>query len=313
MSKLSDYNGDFPTAQPMFVVPQIDITGNYQTNEPQLVAILPSNTASIFLDSSHRDGAPKYLPPYSPESSVYNCRLSEINTDNVIRLKFRLLSYEYIFHNVNQRNNVLRFFSTVTSLFYSVVIPEDTYSTSLLLINAVVLALNTVTASSGLTFSQTIANAASRTYNLISAGGSYYIDPLCSMAIKGIPLINLPLYNPALGMPPPTSQLVGPINLYYTRYIDISSVDLTSNAKSFSVSNTRFSNTGLLVRYTLNNPIEGTTLDLNTTESTWFNWDNRKSLNYLTVKFTDEFGDIVYNEGVLKNTAFWAAQIIYQI
>lgn len=309
----ADYNGDFPSASPTYIIPQVNISGNYQSDEPQLIAILPSNTSSIFIDSSHRDGAPNSLPPYSTVSSVYNCRISKFRIDNAIRIKFRLLSYQYLFHNVNVRNNTIRFFSTATGFYYSVTVPEDTYSTALLLIDAVVLALNTVSGSSGLVFSQTVANAANRTYNLIAAGaGSYFVDPLCSMAVKGIPLINLPLYNPALGLPPPSSQLVGPIRLFSTNFIDISSVDLVRHGKVFSTSNTGFSNNGLLVRYTLNDPVEGTQRDLNSTEGTWINWDNRQSLTYFTLKFTDQFGDIVYTSPDLNNSAFWACQIICQ-
>ena len=68
----------------------------------------------------------------------------------------------------------MSFWSSVTSSFWTVTIPEGYYVNSFTLIGGVVSALNTVTGSSGLTFSENTITLNPDAYTLSATGGNFY-------------------------------------------------------------------------------------------------------------------------------------------
>lgn len=271
-------------------------------NEPQYITSKDPNKAILYLDSQ-------------------DCKL-ELNKTNILmstvkrygdipstlalgitRLSIDSFSINWITPNINVRNNTITFFSSNSGLFHTVTIPEGFYDTSTLIITAVVNALNTATGSSGLTFSFTTVTYSPDIYNLNSAGGNYYISLTCTAITKGYQLYNLPI-----SQTPQNSKLVGAINGWYTKYIDICSNTLSQYVKIRTNSTGYSSN--IIFRVLLNTNNKPTlTRGVNIHQST-------QSYNYLpnspliSIDFTlrDQFGEELYIPQGAEGTAsgfFW--------
>lgn len=141
--------------------------------------------------------------------------------------------------NINPRNNVIVWTSSVSGATYTTTLDEAYETTPAGMMNRIVLALNLITGVSGITF----ASFPTVVPGVFTLGGDFpfSVDPSCLMATKGVPLCSLQATGVmALGI------TVGPINLDYTPFVDVHSSTLTKYAKL--VSRNAAGRAGLFVR-----------------------------------------------------------------
>lgn len=144
--------------------------------------------------------------------------------------------------NVNTRNNNIVFYSTTSGIFHSVHVPVGHYDTSAALAAAMVATMNIATFSSGITFSVAPIPLNPDAYTLSAAGGDFYFEPTCDAVFKGETLWNLPYHNT-----PVSSCRIGTMFLIYTKYVDIVSRRLTSQAKMRSITSDNIANVAVRV------------------------------------------------------------------
>jgi hypothetical protein len=211
--------------------------------------------------------------------------------------------------NVNPRNNVIRFFSSVTNSFHSVTVPEGFYTTPTILITAVRDTLNTISGTSGLTFSYATIVGFPDRFNLNSAGGSYYFDINCSAIKYGYQLWNLPIEQVASN-----SKLVGDILLYYTRYIDITSNTIIKYSKIKAL--TTGKTPDMLFRVPIEDPTKpGLSRSVPNLRST-FNYLPNESIFTIDFSLYDQFGNILYIPPGSPGTAggfLWSISLLIEL
>ena len=135
--------------QGVVLVPISDEIQTDQNLEPQMVRIRSSNTGFMFLNSEDRDIG-KNKPPVD---IILSTRIKKTKVKRWSAVSFIYLN---VTPNVNDRNRNVTFFSTNSGTTHTVQIIQGFYETRLALMDALVLALNTATGASGLTFSHVI-------------------------------------------------------------------------------------------------------------------------------------------------------------
>jgi len=139
--------------------------------------------------------------------------------------------HNFFIPNVNPRNNNIIFYSSVSASTHSVIVPEGYYDDATVLSVAIKDAMNTVTGSSGLTFSVSAEIAtAPRSYTLTAAGGTYHFVLTCNAITHGETVWALDTNQANLAV-----HTIGPMSLQYTWWIDIVSTVLTKYAKMRSI------------------------------------------------------------------------------
>lgn len=273
--------------------------------EPQYVTIRKPNTATIYLDS--QDCVLELNKVDMDMSTIKQSRETPTSlASGISRLSVRSVGINYITPNVNLRNNVLTIFSSVSGTTHSVTLPEGFYTTSQILIDAIVTALNTLSGSSGLTFNRT--TDIGDIYFLNSVGGNYYFDLNCSAVKYGYQLYALP-----------TDQIlnnrkrVGSMALYYTRYIDICSDTLTQFAKLRSA--TTGNRNDLLVRVFVNNATLPHVIGFYDAVGDNYNFLPSYPLNTIHFTLRDQFGNTLYVPPGADGTAggfFWDCNLLIE-
>lgn len=198
----------------------------YQTNdnEPQPVTIKEPSSAWVYISSKD-----------SPPGQRANNFLVAASGIQLFKQASRVVPigtgiFNWYIPNVNPTNNVIEFFSSVTSLTYTVSVPVGFYSDTTVLATAIVTAMNTVTGSSGLTFSQTAIALFPGAYTLSAVGGNWYFVAGCLALTQGDTVFQFPTDQVATA-----SKKIGPMPLKYTLWVDITSQTLTKYAKMRSV------------------------------------------------------------------------------
>lgn len=193
-------------------------------------------------------------------------------------------------NNINSKNNVVEFISSNTgSTVHSVTIIEGMYNTATDLMDALVIALNSATGASGLTFSHGTSSENNLIHILSSSGGSYYFtlnsSHLCML--RGKFLYNLPRSQTLQ-----TSKFVGSIWGFYTRYVDVVSFTLTQNERILASCAGPRQGSNLLYRIFLKEDQRSNQRVI--TESIdvlrWIYKDRHKSIISLDIELYDEFG-----------------------
>lgn len=206
--------------------------------EPQMIQQRTLNQGHIYLNSSdavlERDKTNMLMSSIARSGDKPN-----ILAQGIKRLRIMEVGISWVTPNVNPRNNVLSFYSSNTgSTKHTVVIIEGFYNTQLALINEIVTRLNTLTGTTGLTFSQIVVPlTGGKKYTLTSSGGSFYFD-LDSLAVKQGSTCYC--FEPTQNLA--SSKSVGPMLLTYTSYIDFCSTRLNSYNKLPSRSTGKNSN-----------------------------------------------------------------------
>lgn len=277
--------------------------------EPQYTTYRDPNRAIVYLDSEDNTLETNKVDILMSTIRILRDNASML-TSGINRISVQSAGIFYNIPNVNPRNNVLTFFSSNSGLFHTVTVPEGFYTTSNALITAVVIALNTATGASGLTFSFTVIAGFPDNYNLNSVGGNYYFTLTCLGIKYGVPLWNLPIDQIATN-----TKIVGTMGLWYTRYIDITSETLTKYCKVRTVSTNN--NENIVLRIFVNDP---TSVHL----IPWENAPVSASYNYLpnepiyTIHFSlyDQFGNLLYIPNGAQGTVGgfeWNVQLLVSI
>lgn len=257
----------------------------FREEEPQEIKIRSQNNSIIFIDTEERLNKNQ-----SPVDLLLNSVNNTLFTSNIVRLAVRNLIMSWITPNVNERNNVVTFFSSVSGTTHTVTVPEGFYGNPTILMDALVTALNTATGASGLTFSHAIPTTNPIISTLSSAGGNYYFDLNCLAVTKGKQLWNLPLDQVATN-----NKVVGSINGLYTRYVDIHSKTLTQYSKNPNSSNAR-GQINLLYRVYLEYDLFGAPQYIrnNIQNGIGINFNPSTNISNIDLKLNDEFGDLLY-------------------
>lgn len=256
--------------------------------EAQWVTSKQPNRAVIYLDSQD----------YLLETSVENLLASTANATGsypsilatgITRISIDNAGLNYVTPNVNIRNNNIIFFSSVTSNFYSVIVPEQFYSTATSLITAIVAAMNTVTGSSGLTFSFATITGYQYKFNLNSAGGNYYILNTCNAITRGYQLWALPT-----NQIPSNSKLVGNMKLLYTTYVDFCSQTLLKYVKLKTVTTNLSHN--VIFRIHITEPVENMTIYIpqGRTPNVQYYFKPEEPITQIDIQIRDQFGELLY-------------------
>ncbi len=220
---------------------------NRAEEEPQVLKIRAQNSSNIFIDVQSRS-TQLDIPPVSILLSSTN---NSLYLRNIVRLAVSKIFVQWQTPNINSRNNVVTYFSSVTGTLHSSLIPTGFYNTRLIAMNALVVALNApfFGGASGLVFSHVI-QPLNPTCSLLSAvGGNFRFELSSPMIVFGEQLFNLPK-----DQTPTASKFVGSMALLYTRYIDFRSRILNQWTKNPNTSNRSGAN-NLLFRFFLNNPL----------------------------------------------------------
>lgn len=273
--------------QPVLLAPVMDSMQEDENLEPQQVRIREGNSSFLAVDTDQRG--------LNQSSQIY----TEIATDvifdtrifknKVKRIGVAEVRMQWITPNVNERNNVVTFFSSNGGGLHTVVVPEGFYTTPTLLLDALVIALNTATGASGLTFSHLINPLNTITSALSCVGGNYYFDLDCLAIMKGAPLWSLPRSQTLNA-----SKIIGAISLHYTRYVDLVSPDLNRYSKNINASNSNVSS-GLVYRLYLDQfkGTPGLTVSADRNIK-YFNWNRTNTFSTFRVELLDQFGDKLY-------------------
>lgn len=278
-------------------IPKVNYSINRdQDLEPQEIMSRMPVSALVYLDSDN-------LP--APRNQMFfSSGIRYVSGASKISFVGCSIANFYI-PNCNVRNNTLTFYSSVTASEFTVVVPEGYYSTSAALIAATVAALNTVTGTSGLTFSSApVANFPDQ-YSLNSAGGSYYIVTTCDAYRKGAILFGF-VADPVLA----TSHIVGPMGLNYTQYVDVISTVLTKHQKMRSITSKGRSNIFARAFMGLNNATGAGAWGLTyyaatAAEETSFNTLAAQDITGIDIDLYDSNGELLYIPDYLADKLYF--------
>lgn len=281
--------------------------------EPQYVQIRQTNRGFVYLDSQAS----------TLEINKVQMNLSTIQrngespnplSNSICRIVPSACGIFYCTPNVNQRNNTIRFYSTAVGGFNTVTIPEGYYLTPTELMTQIVTEMNTVSGSSGLTFTFSDAIGTHPTvptmFSLNATGGLFYFDQNCDAVKYGAQLYNFPVSNT-----PVTASLVGNMGMFYTRYIDVTSDRLNQYTKNQSLSNNKTIN--ILFRLFIDDPtapphwISGAI-----NQPSGYAFEPSDQLTNIPFILKDQFGDNLYvPPGPLGTNAgfIWDLNIVTEI
>lgn len=213
--------------QDVFLPPVSTHIFSYSATEPQYTTTRQPNQGQLYLSSQN-------TPPGTDRS---NCRLGGggILAQGMGRLKVLGFATLWCAPNCNPRNNVLSFYSSVTGgvggTKFTVTLPIRNYDVNVpadvtQLVTDILAAMNTVTGTSGLTFSAPAIAGFPRTFTLTAAGGTFVLDPNCLAVAKGQQMFGFPV-EPLANSSLSTTKVLGTMFMVYTQYIDICSTALT--------------------------------------------------------------------------------------
>jgi len=277
--------------------------------EPQYTTYRDPNRGVVYLDSQDNT-----LETNKVSMQMSTVRVAgdtpSILTNGINRIGVLSAGIYYNIPNVNPTNNVVGFFSSATSTTYNVTVPAGFYTSATALITALVAALNTATGSSGLTFSFSTITGFPNTFTLSAAGGNFYFV-LTSPGVQfGYQLWNLPTEQVATA-----SKVVGSIDLWYTRYIDITCENVIKYAK-VKTKNTSLS-PNLVFRVFIDDPTFPHIISRpNQPLSVSYNFLPSEPIYTLFFQLYDQFGHLLYIPPGSPGTAggfYWDVQLLVTI
>lgn len=257
----------------------------YDPEEPQYVTSKQPVPSRIYLDSKDT--------VYGTDRT--NCTISTGNQFALGVNRTRVLGITALWYipNVNPRNNTIRFFSSVSGLFYTVTLDVRYYDINVpadivALVNDITVKLNGP--ASGISFAITADPGFPRQFT-ITGSAPYYIDPACSAVAKGAPMYGFEILG-ALSL---TTRL-GPMSMMYTQYVDIKSSTLTKWEKIRSV--TSGQQNPVIMRAFIGGNSWGEVFHIISTYQA-FSWKASDPIYSIDVSFYDENGDPLYcpNDG----------------
>lgn len=265
------------------LLPSIDDSQQLDQNlEPQHVRIRSNNNALLYLDSADRIDQQPFNDFSLNKATVLSRKIKRFALDGA--------QFMWSIPNVNEKNNVITFFSTTSLLNHSVTVPQGFYDFTTIQV-AMVTALNTVSGASGLTWSTSAVPAGGMKFNLNVAGGTYhFVD--CIWITYGDFLVPLPeeLTNSA-------SKMTGWCMLTYTRWFDIISFSFYQYTKNPN-STTKYGEKNILARIFMDgdmayNPSPNWKF-FQVTVPKWVNFEISQNIANIDIKIYDEFGNLLF-------------------
>ena len=246
-------------------------------HEPQYVTAKEPQNGWIYLDSKN-----------STDADKTNCQIVSRTPliQQANRIRVAGIGGYFPIPNVNPRNNVISFWSSITNSVWSVTLTERYYAMTdvAVLIADIIVKLNSVSGGSGLTFASVAVTGFPNTYNINAASGTFYWDRNSSAVIKGSQMYGLVLAGAA------TSQRLSP-PMVYTNYVDVKSTELTKWKKITSL--TSGSLNPVLLRAFIGSHWGRDYSNLSDTYLA-FAWDASTPLFQCDISFYDENGDPLY-------------------
>lgn len=300
MASLPERRNPFGS-QTVSLAPVSDEQQTDENLEPPFVRIRGGNSSFIFADSEIRSAAPGVPPALAPDLfNVTDFTLGggdhQFYARKIKRLSVEGIQIANCVPNVNERNNVITFFSSSSGTNHTVTVPEGLYTTAATLVAALVTALNTATGASGLTWTATVNPINDCQWTLSVVGGTYHFVLTSPMILNGRYLYNLPIDQANTA-----SKTFGAVYGLYTRYIDVVSTALTEYTKNPWSSNARGPN-GLVARIFVASPIMGTggisssgmTFFAGTAQDASTNYNRSRAVEVIDLSLRDEFGQPYY-------------------
>jgi hypothetical protein len=264
-------------------------TENAASTEPQYVTTVQPSQAFVYIDVQN-------VPAAVPKT---NCQIisSQPFGTSFRRIRFSGMNISWDTPNVNPRNNELILRSSVTGLEYTISLGTGYYTSAATLAAHIVTQLNTVTGSSGLTFSVAAIPNMPNQFTLSAAGGLYYFINTSTAITKGYTVFGFPTQQAYTA-----SKTLGTMGLIYSKYIDIVSSAVTKNAKIKTSASNAISN--ICARIPLDDPPEpGQSYKYAAGSYISFAHNVSEPLYNIDIKLLDQFGDIMYVNDPL--TLFW--------
>lgn len=265
--------------------------------EPQMIRIRSQNTSYLYVNSNDIN-----KKSTSAKAEILlggpNVGFSKIG---VKRISLVIFEFFMTTPNVNERNNevIVEWKDPVVTKTATVTVPEGYYDDSKDLMDALVLALNTEFTLQGSAFQLSVtanplsvSDGSAILYKMEqSAGpvGSTFKFLESSGTNFGRPLWNLP--NPDFDVFS-SSKTIGPVFLYYTRFIDVRSSVLTQFSKNENVTG-KTGNTDVLLRIFLQGRKLGSQTRIIKNPVT-FNFSPKYQLKSFDVSLHDEFDNLLY-------------------
>lgn len=285
--------------------------------EPQYVTTRSINSANLYIESSD----------CTLELKKENILISTIKTlgdsaatlfTNICRVQLRDFTMYNVTPPVNNRNNTVRFFSTFSNIFHTVIIPESFYNDPnenetnvVAMIDALLLALNNEV-TSGLTFSATSdEDNFPRIYELTAVGGEFYFDKNCDCVRKGKYTYNLPSDDI-----PSFTKIIGPISYSYTSYIDICSQTLTKYSKLQNSSTGYNSNIICRVYDDVTIPNHNNQpyfFAFGVPEEISFNYNPIDSISVIDIQIKDQWGELYYVPEKYRSIFNWGIILRFEV
>ena len=220
---------------------------------------------------------------------------SSIIKEQISKIGLESYKLSLAYPNVNSRNNVITFFSSVSGTTHSVTL-DTAFYTSADLITEIQTQLNSVSGASGITFTFTIFPGSVNTYELTVAGGSYNFVS-SSHIDRARPLSGL------FAFPTPTNQPILIVALgFYTRFIDVLCNDLRDGShlpSLFSGDNT-ISNSAHIFRIFVDDYTEAGINKLYVNKEVklpiiQYSSFRSKQLQNISISLTDEFNEPLFS------------------
>lgn len=289
----------------VILTPISDEIINDENLEPQMVRIREANNSYVSLDNFIR----------SDSEEPFNLTLGgnqPLFASKIKRFGLDYFSFLSNIPNVNPRNNILTFEYNLPGQRATITIPEGVYTTAKQLLDEFIVQLNTVTGTTGLTFSYTqpqdTAGTVIQPYcaTITAVGGTFRFYDLSTgltspMTERGDHLIGLSKNNTFTA-----SKKVGQIHLIYTRYIDIISFAFLQYTKNPNVNNDLGANNHFFRLYWWQ---AGEFQNFGTYNIGWTNYLSSQTLTNIDLRFIDEYGDDLYapdchQDGTKSNLTF---------
>lgn len=220
---------------------------------------------------------------------------SSIIKSPITKIGLESFKMSIAYPNVNSRNNVITFFSSVSAINHSVTLDTAFYTIPDLM-TEIQAKLNSVTGASGLTFTITVFPGSLNSFEITVAGGSYRFVS-SSHIDRARPLSGL------FAFPTVTNQPVVVVSLgFYTRFIDVVCNDLRDGIhlpNLFSGENT-ISNSGHIFRIFVDDYTEAGVNKLYVNKDVklpiiQYSSFRPKQLQNLSITLTDEFNEALFS------------------
>lgn len=284
-------------------LPYVDVTKMNETNlEPQEVTSKNPVATWIYLTNLG-------LPLDTPANNVVVTANGQVLFERVSRIvPVSFILYNPILPNVNPYNSNIQFFSSVSGQVHSITLATDYYISKVDLFDEIIFKCNALVASTGLNFSYSLFSDGLDLYNLVSAGGTFYILPTCNAVTQGVTL-----YGFSSSTTLTNTLVVGPIRMTYTNYIDVHSYTLTKYSKLRSIStNNSKSNIFIRADVRLDSQFSEQAVLFYQEIDNNFGFRAGETVNSVDVTLYDMYGNLLYIPPEFQNKFFWGLTISVQ-